>query len=292
MRADFRTMIGCLQPPTVTRTTIVLSAADAGARLSVRMAYTMLELVIVLAIIGTLAAMAFPVLMRPFAKSDVQQAAQDLSRLVLSVRVRSMETGFEHRLRWRPGTGEYELFEIRDVVDDDPDPALPPTTSLPSRPSASRPSASRPSASRPSAPGDETIHRPYRVSKRLSQDVIFASEPPQTSIGPRPLAPPQAAIAAQAGEMPPQLPWSQPIAFFPDGRTSTAKWTLRSREAYLVDVTLRGLTGTIQVSTVRQDTQPLMGPDPANSPQPAVRPNNNPDAFSVAPADRQPEVIR
>ena len=74
----------------------------------VRCAYTMLELVIVLAIIATLAAVSFPALMTPLTKSRAQEAAQDLSRVVLKTRVRAMETGCEHRLRWRPGTGEYK----------------------------------------------------------------------------------------------------------------------------------------------------------------------------------------
>ena len=251
-----------------------------------RVAYTLLELVIVLAIIGTLATLSFPVLMRPLAKSDVQQAAQDLSRLVLNARIRAMETGTEHRLRWRPGTNEYELVEVVDWGSQrskaSKDISLSPARSpipgsrLPSKQKDVRRPEDRgdQSIGRPED-RDQLIRRPYRVVKRLGNNVIFAlkvdlrvqesgrADPNQgKALGAKAdssqrqfqksLPPAPNGVKGHSLHGHHHLPWSQPISFFPDGRTATVTWTLRSPDSYLADVTLRGLTGTVQVSSVRQ----------------------------------------
>lgn len=248
-----------------------------------RAAYTMLELVIVLAIIGTLATLSFPVLMRPLAKSDVQQAAQDLTRLVLNARIRSMETGTEHRLRWRPGTSEYELTEVVDRASRRTEASknsnLSPYRSATQKP---LPASTQEKGLRPKD-RDPPMRRPYRVAQRLANNVVFAldvipgmkdsvrRDPSAASRGVVDLdrgkrsrlmvdsaqrrdSLQPATVAAHGRSLPGHhhLPWSKSISFFPDGRTSTMTWTLRSPDAYLADVMLRGLTGTVQVSSVRQ----------------------------------------
>jgi hypothetical protein len=56
----------------------------------------------------------------------------------------------------------------------------------------------------------------------------------------------------QAGtDAPVELPWSDPLWFYPDGRSSNGHWTLVSEEGYEIDVYLRGLTGTVRVGRVR-----------------------------------------
>jgi hypothetical protein len=46
--------------------------------------------------------------------------------------------------------------------------------------------------------------------------------------------------------------WSSAVWFYPDGGTSNARWTLVSTDGYECDVILRGLTGTVAISPVRQ----------------------------------------
>ncbi len=99
-------------------------------------AYTLLELVIVLSVIGLLAGLSWPVLMRPWSKSQVQQAAQDLSRELMRARLNAIEKGQIFRLRWRPGTGEFELRRWRPpspefvLLGDESEPALSPPTRI------------------------------------------------------------------------------------------------------------------------------------------------------------------
>ncbi len=52
------------------------------------------------------------------------------------------------------------------------------------------------------------------------------------------------------------VPWSPSIWFYPDGRTSNARWTLISEDGYQIDVTLRGWVGSVQVGPVQ--LQPML----------------------------------
>ena len=291
----------------------------------VRCAYTMLELVIVLAIIATLAAVSFPALMTPLTKSRAQEAAQDLSRVVLKTRVRAMETGCEHRLRWRPGTGEYEVTEVRQLVAERNLDAIssPNSSSTARNPSTTRRPIATPAAQQQnnSVQSEEPLKnriahaeeqrptKPYRLHERLVANVRFKqkhqhfdqrlNQQKQTMQQlARANASPQQANnnqreqdsraqdprrndgqqhgqqhghqhghqhgqqhGHQHGQHHFHLPWSQAITFYPDGRTDSAFWTLRSDDNYLIEVRLRGITGTVQVSSVR-----LAPPDPIDDP--------------------------
>ena len=287
-----------------------------------RRAYTMLELVIVLAIIATLAAVSFPTLMRPLTKSRVQEAAQELSRVVLKTRVRAMETGCEHRLRWRPGTGEYEVTEVRQLVAERHLGATSPqnNASTARNPSTARRPAATPghhqqassgrsegtSKDRPAHADKPRVSQPYRLHDRLVADVRFKQEHHefdqrlnQQNQAIRQLArinasPQQAANDHREqdsrtpdprrndrhrhGHQHFHLPWSEAITFYPDGRTDSASWTLRSNDNYLIDVRLRGMTGTVQVSSARlAPPNPLHDPNRTDSRQSEER---NPDPLS------------
>ena len=299
-----------------------------------RCAYTMLELVIVLAIIATLAAVSFPALMTPLTKSRAQEAAQDLSRVVLKTRVRAMETGCEHRLRWRPGTGEYEVTEVRQLVAERNLDA----TSSPNRSSAARNSSTtrRPIATPAAQQQNNSVRseeplknrmahaeeqrpaKPYRLHDRLVANVRFKQKhqhfdqrlnqqkqamqqlaranasPQQANNNQREQDSRAQDLRRNDGQQHGQqhgqrhghqhgqhhfhLPWSQTITFYPDGRTDSASWTLRSDDNYLIEVRLRGITGTVQVSSAR-----LAPPDPIhdpNRPDLERRKGENPDSLS------------
>ncbi len=47
-----------------------------------------------------------------------------------------------------------------------------------------------------------------------------------------------------------QINWSEPIFFYPDGTTSTARLLLRNKEGLTIELALRGLTGIVRVGEV------------------------------------------
>ena len=266
-------------------------------------AYTLLELVIVLSVIGLLAGLSWPVLMRPWSKSQVQQAAQDLSRELMRTRLNAIEKGQTFRLRWRPGTGEFEIRrwrppspEVTLLGDESELGAFPDTRSRSTMPSSEPTTAE--SATAQMAPergadngadefaADDSTSSTASPFWELPNGVVFLDPTQSTELlETSPLREPTTAretvsddpsldfLPAEASARDDSLadsrstvPWSTPIWFYPDGRTSNARWTLTSEDGYQIDVTLRGWVGSVRVGPVQLQTTPeteLGGPVPA-----------------------------
>ncbi len=243
-------------------------------------AYTLLELVIVLSVIGLLAGLSWPMLMRPWSKSRVQQAAQELSRELLRTRLTAIERGQVFQMRWRPGSGEFMIRPwqppVREIV------LLGDESNLGGLSSNQQPSTQTESASNDfdstgatADPLNEVDAPPVATPLQLIDGITFL-DPLQ------PLEPlSENEIVSPTGMRQPEDPrvpsqnttqdpfgdelssatesetaWSPPIWFYPDGRTTNARWTLVAEDGYQIDVTLRGWVGTVRVGPVQQRAMP------------------------------------
>ena len=65
-----------------------------------------------------------------------------------------------------------------------------------------------------------------------------------------------------------EIHWSAPIHFFPDGRAEQATLSIEGPDAVVIDITLRGLTGTATAGT----PQRRPAPKPTASPAPLSPP--------------------
>jgi type II secretion system protein H len=91
--------------------------------------YTLLELIIVLAILGLLMAMAWPSLRRPALRSVVQEAARQVVRDVARARAAAIESGRILAWRWELGGQRYVVelaADARQRTDFDEPPAAAP----------------------------------------------------------------------------------------------------------------------------------------------------------------------
>ncbi len=238
--------------------------------------YTLLELMIVLAILAAIAGISWPALMRPWSRSRVQQAAQQVIGHMLEARTCAVEESRVYRLRWRPGTAELQIdAPYAQAIES---PAAAPITDITASSAKVEPAAPElPSTSvgvEP-MPRSTTIGaaplpaRPevYQVSDQLENGVRFSApssvplDDPTADIPTADLpaendklpAVPLATADGQSavGEILP-VDWSEPVWFYPDGRTSSARCTLISDDGYQVEVVLRGLTGTARLGPVRR----------------------------------------
>ncbi len=286
--------------------------AVAGILRHRRAAYTLLELMIVLAIITTLAGLSWPALMRPWSRSVSQQAAQQLARELIHARGKAIEQSRVYEMRWEHGGRAFEIRPLDghwpsqqetldplassgDALEDaDPDRRQleRERSALPDRQSSSLGRAehgesfdARSPAGSLSAggiavvePGDHVVadELPFGVHfpgapvdpmRSLEGDEAMSGE----SQGIVPLSSDGMSAgvedAAQNADGEPTSEdeshaltnaknWSQPIRFYPDGRSVSAKWTLASDDGFEVDVTLRGLTGMASVGRVRTTWTP------------------------------------
>ncbi len=82
--------------------------------------FTLLELIIVLAILSMLIVMAWPALRRPVTRSAVQQAARQLVRDLARARMAAIDSGQIVALRWEVGGPRY-VVEPAESLDDSQD---------------------------------------------------------------------------------------------------------------------------------------------------------------------------
>ena len=243
-------------------------------------AYTLLELVIVLSVIGLLAGLSWPMLMRPWSKSRVQQAAQDLSRELLRTRLTAIERGQVFQMRWRPGSGEFMIRPwqppAREIV------LLGDESNLGRLSSNQQPSTRTESGPNDFDSTDATADPlgavdapPIATPLQLIDGITFLDplQPTQPlsendEISPTRMRQPDDLLVPSQNTTPDPLgdefssaidsetAWSSPIWFYPDGRTTNARWTLVAEDGYQIDVALRGWVGTVRVGPVQERAVP------------------------------------
>ncbi len=171
--------------------------------------YTLVELLIVLAVLASLAALSWPAVREMLAKSELQNAARQFRAALLKVRLDAIQSGTVRQLRYRPGTGRFEVSVLAAI-----DSGL---------------------------AGDELDLAAGDPANGPAEDRLSAGVSFHGPDGPQPEDRPPDSAELQPDE------WSAPILFFPNGRTSDARIRLGGRRSYRIEVTLRGVTGTVTV---------------------------------------------
>lgn len=183
--------------------------------------YTLIEMLVVLAVLAMLAALAWPVLRGLSAQTRLKDAAGQLRVALARTRLHAIESGTPWRFRFQPGTGRFETAAGMSADDD-------------------QPWATAPTAESDAEPEDEADEH------TLPHGVTFC-DPEQLD------APPLAPEEVSRSE---RLPWSAPIVFYPNGRTSNARIWLADRGDLRVDVVLRGLTATATIGRPKRIERP------------------------------------
>jgi prepilin-type N-terminal cleavage/methylation domain-containing protein len=192
-----------------------------------RRGYTLLELLLVVAILVVLTAVAWPALRSPWGRARIEEAGHAVRVALARVRVEAIESAMPYQFRFQPGTGTYEYG---------PAPAL-----------GGRNAETALAAFDPDAADSESADpEDLAVEEDLPEGVRFV-DPESAALrvaGSVVLdAPAYAESAATSGA----AEWSAPIVFYPNGRSLSARLTLVAPDGRMVDVVLRGLTGTAKV---------------------------------------------
>lgn len=204
-------------------------------RREVRSAFTLLELLLVLGVVVVLAAMSWPRLTGIMRRQSVLGNAEQVRQLCDRARVRAVEEGQTLQLRYEPHGRHYVLL---------PHEPVDPGTQLPTPAAGTSPAA---------VPGE-----PYRVHQ-ISEDCQFHVDSALVSgqkLEVERLADPWLA-QLENGSAARDIAWSLPILFFPDGSATDGLLTVLDRDRRYINLSIRGLTGTVQVSPIEVLAQRL-----------------------------------
>jgi Tfp pilus assembly protein FimT len=195
---------------------------------------TLLEVLLVMALLVALAGMAMPTIKAPMDNLRLRKAADIVRTEWVRSRVKAMETGRTYTFRYEP-TGSQYVVEVWAANDDYLESAslrnsVTGTTVAPT--GAAPADTNQLAACGEPARTEELPENVFFVASEATEDVRGAmlSETQQL----------QGAVIDQT--------FSSPIFFYPDGTTSTARLVLANHRQRQVTLTIRGITGIVEVS--------------------------------------------
>jgi prepilin-type N-terminal cleavage/methylation domain-containing protein len=201
-------------------------------RIPYRRGYTLLEMIVVLAVVASLSAVILPALLRPAGKAELRQLAKQVQAALLDARTRAVESGVVQEFRYEPGGRRYEI-----VSRDEEDGVRPPGAPGPG------------AAKTPSRPADSAAPEPWHAV--LPDGVVFAD--PREEMRGEPASPPATAEIVAIEDAATGEKWSALLRFYPNGRGPNARLKLRGSASWSIDILLRGLTGTALVGQPRRE---------------------------------------
>ena len=209
-----------------------------------RRGFTLLELMIVMALLALMVAMVWPALSRPLQRSATQQAGRQLLEDLGRARLNAIESGRTMAVRYEPGGVRYSIMPADASLDSDD----------------VRVSSS--SESDATAQTDSDVPAiDLVIEGRLDDDVVFQDPaaaddlgiPLDSALGDM-LADEMAeteAVEPLVQDETAEVGWSAPVLIYPTGRAENGSFVLLGPKGYFLTVTLRGLTGAVSVGPLQ-----------------------------------------
>jgi len=206
-----------------------------------RSAFTLVETMLVLALLVALGAMVWPSLQKPFASQRLRKSGDQLHAHLTRARATAMRTGTARQLTLDPtpaATGSGARYTIGPIAD-----------GMAAQPAGYQATTAQLSEAQPATGGSaygtgvETHALPEGVSI-VSVEAFDDVAPPPYAAGFAPAA------ASNTGTQAGQVASSSTVYFHPDGSTSSARFTLANEDGLYLRVELRGLTGAVKASDV------------------------------------------
>jgi prepilin-type N-terminal cleavage/methylation domain-containing protein len=221
-------------------------------RVARRRGYSLLEMIVVLAVVASFLAMTLPALFRPLGRAELCGAAKQVQAALLDARTRAVESGVAQEFCYEPGGRCYEILARRGYDDGGP-------------------------AATPRAGAAETSLRPTNSTALgplrdvLADGIVFAD--PQNEMRAERLAPSPPADSPVVEEDVSGQRRITLVRFYPNGCGRNARLKLCVSTSWSIEILLRGLTGTVLVGEPRREET-----DNETSPHESWSPSRAPDS--------------
>ena len=186
-----------------------------------RHAVTLLEILLVLAVLVALASITWPAMERPLSTQRLRKAADSVRVVWARARVKAMSTGQTLVFRYSVENDRYTVqYHAGPEFADDP---------------------TSPEAQQTAAGGQDPQAFVFGREPKLPEGVIFMSGETDEDTRAASLVLEEVPMAESGTS------WSEPILFYPDGTSSTVRLILRNEFDRAIELSLRGLTGVVTV---------------------------------------------
>lgn len=207
----------------------------ASGCLGVRSGYTMVELLLVLAVVGVILAVAWPNVMRISSQQQLTDSGERVRSVASSARVHAIDKGLAYQFRYELGGTHFLVVPFEREFE----------------------------GVSPNARGTGTaagLGKFSKASGTLPKGVTFATPTllnPGTAGGAAVTTAGQRLNSAVLSGLPEAskletLSWSGPILFQPDGSAADASMDLVDKRHQRITIRIRGVTGAISVSRIHQ----------------------------------------
>jgi Tfp pilus assembly protein FimT len=184
------------------------------------------ELLLVLGLLAMVAALVWPVVERPFSRQRLRAAADVIRAEWCLARIEAIRSGSTYAFQCIAGGKQFRTQRLAEAPDTAPW-------------AGQRQEAAEP----PEAPALPSI------TKTLPEHMVFGALSMTADSAAAPAGSEPQAVGSTADG------WSDSICFYPDGTTSDARLVLVNERGNRVELTLRGLTGTVSVGEVQEPAE-------------------------------------
>jgi prepilin-type N-terminal cleavage/methylation domain-containing protein len=213
-----------------------------------RAAFTLLELLLVLALIAAVAALAWPALDRPLATQRLRRAAEQVRMQLIKTRTKAINTGETFSFRYQP---DKPLMRIEACTQNEALLAASSTLGA----TGSSFGGSMQMGGGPMAGASAAIQSSAGAMGGRAEPL-----PPVEDVLPEPIVfyGGEVASDARADQLSAQermkgsvdLSWSQPVLFYPDGTALAARIALAGDRGRAIVIEVRSLTGAVRLGEI------------------------------------------
>ena len=202
-----------------------------------RQGFTLVEVLLTLCLLVIITSMAWPLLDKPFASQRLLKAADQIRAEWGSARVEALNSGLTY-------TFQYTIQGNQFCTKCQAAPETPSDAEAEYGADYGNDSLAR------TAVGQDAAN-PLATENTLPEKITF--------VGGETAADTRAATVESQSQTVffSDASWSQPILFFPDGTTSTARLILKNQHGRRIELTMRGLTGVVKVGQLYSDEDGL-----------------------------------